>query len=322
MRLRLAVLGVLLLPTAAAQSQPKLELPVACTLGQDCYVQNYVDHDAGPGWKDFTCGPLSYDGHDGTDIALTDPTAWKRGVPVRASAAGRVKGVRDGMADMSTAAPGAPDVKNRECGNGVVIDHGNGWETQYCHMKRASVRVRLGQQVAAGDALGEIGISGKAEFPHVHLSVRHNGEKLDPYTAEAMPAACGLKPNQLWADNVPYVGTGLAGSGFAQSTPRRYAAMMGDYDQAAFNGRDALYFWVTAFGVRQGDEMQFRVLGPSGNVVVERKLAAPRDRPVAFEFAGGRPRAGELSPGTYRGEFNLVRAGVVVKDSRVVATIN
>ena len=79
----------------------------------------------------------------------------------------------------------------------------------------------------------------------------------------------------------------------------------------AFAARDALFFWVTAFGVRHGDEMQFRVLGPNGNVVAERKLTAPRDRPVAFEFAGGKPRAGELSPGTYRGEFKLVRAGVV-----------
>ena len=31
-------------------------LPIDCTPGQDCVVQNYVDQDPGPGWQDYRCG--------------------------------------------------------------------------------------------------------------------------------------------------------------------------------------------------------------------------------------------------------------------------
>src|SRR3546814_4129881 len=45
-------------------------LPVGCAMGAVCTVQNYIDHDPGPGWRDHSCGPLSYDGHRGIDIRV------------------------------------------------------------------------------------------------------------------------------------------------------------------------------------------------------------------------------------------------------------
>ena len=63
----LAPLLMALAPPAGAFD---LAFPADCTLGQDCYIQQYHDHDPGPEATDYTCGPLSYDGHDGTDIAL------------------------------------------------------------------------------------------------------------------------------------------------------------------------------------------------------------------------------------------------------------
>jgi murein DD-endopeptidase MepM/ murein hydrolase activator NlpD len=82
-------------------------------------------------------------------------------------------------------------------GNGVVIDHGNGWETQYCHLKQGSVQVVTGETVTTGTALGQIGQSGRAEFPHVHFAVRHEGAKIDPFAPEA--TACGAAGDDLWA---------------------------------------------------------------------------------------------------------------------------
>ena len=49
---------------------PILEVPFDCRLGALCVVQNYVDQDPGPGARDHACGPLSYDGHQGTDIRV------------------------------------------------------------------------------------------------------------------------------------------------------------------------------------------------------------------------------------------------------------
>ena len=61
----------------------------------------YVDHDPGPGVRDYMCGGLTGDGHKGTDIAIRDLAAMAAGVEVRAAAAGVVDALRDGMADVS-----------------------------------------------------------------------------------------------------------------------------------------------------------------------------------------------------------------------------
>ena len=70
----------------------------------------------------------------------------RRGVDVLAAAAGRVLRVRDGATDVSVRERGARSVEGRECGNGVIIDHGEGWTTQYCHMAQDSLKVRPGRR--------------------------------------------------------------------------------------------------------------------------------------------------------------------------------
>jgi murein DD-endopeptidase MepM/ murein hydrolase activator NlpD len=168
----LAPIGTLMLLSFAAPAAPavaddlKLALPVACEIGRDCFVQNFFDHDPGPDRRDYACGWLSYDGHDGTDFRVADVPAMMRGVTVVAAAPGTVKVVRDGMDDINLAEIGREALKGREAGNGVVIDHGDGWETQYSHMRKASIVVRSGQAVEAGTPLGRIGLSGATEFPH------------------------------------------------------------------------------------------------------------------------------------------------------------
>lgn len=66
-------------------------------------------------------------------------------------------------------------------GNIVVIDHGNGYETRYYHLQYKSVKVKVGDKVKAEQALGEMGNTGYSFGGHLHLEVRLNGEKLDPY---------------------------------------------------------------------------------------------------------------------------------------------
>src|SRR5262249_53618672 len=165
---------------AAAEPPVKLMIPLNCQLNVDCFVQNYVDHDPGKGAEDYTCGSETYDGQDGTDFRVPDLSA-KRDLRVRAVAAGRVLRVRDGMPDISIRRTGEQAVSGKECGNGVVIDQGGGWETQYCHLAKDSVSVRRGDTIAAGQAIGRVGLSGLTEFPHVHVTVRFKGEKIDPF---------------------------------------------------------------------------------------------------------------------------------------------
>jgi murein DD-endopeptidase MepM/ murein hydrolase activator NlpD len=56
-------------------------------------------------------------------------------------------------------------------GNYVLIAHEGGEHTLYAHMRRGSVRVRVGQRVAAGAQIGEAGSSGNSTEPHLHFQV-------------------------------------------------------------------------------------------------------------------------------------------------------
>ena len=57
---------------------------------------------------------MAYDGHHGVDLRVPSMAAQQRGVSVLAAAAGTMKGVRDGMADVSVRTAGKESVSGRE----------------------------------------------------------------------------------------------------------------------------------------------------------------------------------------------------------------
>ena len=124
---------------SANAEPPILSVPIACELGDDCWIVNYFDADPSESASDYTGGPRTYDGHGGTDFAIRGLEAMAVGIKVLAAAPGVVKALRDGMADINVAETGRAAAANRECGNGVLINHDAGWSTQYCHLRKGSV---------------------------------------------------------------------------------------------------------------------------------------------------------------------------------------
>jgi len=190
-------------PVVCLRSAPALALelsqPIDCTPGKDCFIQQYVDHDPTEAVLDYTCGSETYDGHKGTDIRVRSTADMKKGVAVKASAEGTVVGLRDGVEDhLVRSAEDRAAIKDIECGNGVLLDHGDGWKTQYCHMRKGSVAVNKGDHVAAGAKLGEVGYSGDAAFAHVHLQVTKDDKVVDPFLADDKDA-CGANGTSLWS---------------------------------------------------------------------------------------------------------------------------
>lgn len=298
--------------TGAQASEPRFALPLDCTLGESCFIQNYVDTDPGPAARDFTCGGLTYDGHKGTDFALPSFAAMAAGVTVRAAAPGVVRATRDGMPDTGLDGTPAEVLEGKDCGNGVVIDHGGGWESQYCHLMEGSVSVRQGDRVATGAALGAVGYSGRTQAPHVHMSLRKDGAVVDPFSPEA-GAACGLAANDgatLWAEPIAYVPGGLLALGFAAGVPD-YADVKAGTAAAprlAATG-PGLVLWGYAFGGRAGDSMAFRITGPDGDVVHSSVITLDRAQAQFFRASGRRAPATGWPPGRYQGEVVLIRDG-------------
>ncbi len=61
----------------------------------------------------------------------------------------------------------------------VIINHGGGLTTMYCHMQ-PGLKVRTGQYVSRGQAIGKIGATGYVTGAHLHFEVKVNGNNVNP----------------------------------------------------------------------------------------------------------------------------------------------
>jgi hypothetical protein len=292
-----------------------LDLPLACTVGETCAIQQYVDHDPSPAARDYQCGTLSYDGHNGTDFRLPTLAVQRAGVDVLAAAPGVVLRVRRDMADVSIAGRGAVALGNRLCGNGVIIAHAGGWETQYCHMAKVSVRVEPGQHVSAGAPLGRVGLSGATVFPHLHFTVRQQGQIIDPFSFEAAAESCGGgKP--LWrpalAASLTYRARAVLNWGFAAAPVSMEAIEAGE---AARAGADpaAIVAWVRCIGLKSGDVQELILTAPDGQTLLDHR-ARPLERNEAQSllFAGKKRPVSGWPAGVYRASYRVLAAGAPV----------
>lgn len=66
----------------------------------------------------------------------------------------------------------------RTYGNYVVIHHGGGLYTLYAHLHK--VLVDKGQKVKGGQAVGEVGSTGRSTGPHLHFEVIEGVTEVDP----------------------------------------------------------------------------------------------------------------------------------------------
>ena len=102
------------------------------------------------------------DARGSRDVEAGLDLAAPRGTAIQAPAAGRVIEIGDYFFNGKT----------------VLIDHGQGLVTLYCHLEQ--IDVQRGAQVRAGDTLGRVGMSGRATAPHLHWGVSLNGVRVDP----------------------------------------------------------------------------------------------------------------------------------------------
>ncbi len=104
--------------------------------------------------------------HKGAGTSATDYYCF--GHPILAPGPGIVVEAVDTMADN---APGTSNTGD-DLGNHIIIDHGNGEYSFLAHLQRGSIRVKAGERIVAGAAVGRCGNSGNSTEPHLHYHLQ------------------------------------------------------------------------------------------------------------------------------------------------------
>ena len=108
-------------------------------------------------------GPRKHRMHRGVDLGLCHGESRA----IVAAFAGKVVKVRH-------------QGRRKGYGRYVILDHGNGLTTLYAHLERWKVKV--GDELQAGDTLGIGGNSGRSFGAHLHFEMRYNGIYINPET--------------------------------------------------------------------------------------------------------------------------------------------
>ena len=97
-------------------------------------------------------------------------SAVHKGVDLAANKGNKIKTMAEGRVVKAGVMTGYGKV--------VEIDHGSGFKTKYAHMN--AIYVQEGQKVALGQAIGEVGSTGRSTGPHLHYEILYDGVNIDP----------------------------------------------------------------------------------------------------------------------------------------------
>lgn len=126
----------------------KAQFPIDGRLGKDFKVTSYM------GWRIHPVQKTKKH-HNGTDIWSAHEPCW-------------IEAPYDGVVVSAVA-------KDTGFGNHVILRHkinGKDYMSVYAHMKPGTLKVKKGQKVTAGTALGKMGTSGMSTGKHLHWELQ------------------------------------------------------------------------------------------------------------------------------------------------------
>jgi len=138
--------------------EPGRAVGSATTMGPFSQASNPVD------------GGVVSSGYGRRHDPFTGKNSFHKAIDIGAPMGAPIQNLAAGTVTMARA--------NGGYGNVVMVDHGDGWRSLYAHCD--SMNVEPGQRVEAGEQLGSVGSTGRSTGPHLHLEIRHQGQRVNP----------------------------------------------------------------------------------------------------------------------------------------------
>ena len=237
-------------------------------------ISNFVDLDSTyPNHLlDYACGTRTYDqasgyNHAGIDIFLW-PYPWilmdQGAIQIVAAAPGTIVGKVDGNDDRS-----CPNNYSADW-NAVYVQHSDGTVAWYGHMRKFSQTAKaIGQPVALGEYLGQVGSAGFSTGPHLHFEL-HSSNVAGYSVLEGNSGACNNVPTR-YLQQVPYYDSRINRLATHSAIPNLDAGCPNPgeetpYFKSNFMPGDTVYFATYYHDQQAGQVSSFRILRPDQSV--------------------------------------------------------
>ncbi|MEH6361139.1 MAG: hypothetical protein V7761_10450, partial [Amylibacter sp.] len=148
---------------------------------------------------------------------------------------------------------------------------------------------------------------GRTEFPHVHIAVRKDGQKVDPFAPDA----------NLWApmlqDALAYQPTQIINLGFADGAIKMDDIAVGKFENfTPHKTAPALVAYVRVINMAMGDQIRLTMTGPNGQIITKTFDPVNNGKAQQMYFTGKKRPTGGWPMGAYQAWAEVLRGGVVV----------
>ena len=242
------------------------------------------------------CGSKATDNNQSTHISLGTTQSHLSNIPVIATANGKVLEAQN---------------IGGFCGTRVLIDHGEGWQSSYCHLNPETLLARRNQTVQSGQVIGTIGISGQTNWPHLSYALLRNGMVFDPFSNRTNLEGCAQKSDTLWSGGINplYEPAQVTSIGFHVGYIRTNSILSGILKPAEKIRSETpqLSLWTLMMNIQKGDEISLKIVAPDMRIVKQQTIIAGKSRvryPLFFSASRGKLL---WDKGVYRGEITVTR---------------
>lgn len=310
--MRILLLLLISCLTQAVQADDfKLQFPVNCQLNNDCFILSYPSH---PDNLDYSCGTLTQEKYPATNIALANEKQMTKGFEVVAVADGVVKKVTGTIQDIPYKEKHNPEyaLNNDICGNGIVIDHNNGWQSFYCYLKQASIKVLPETKVKAGQVIALVGQSGYVGMPMLGFTIASNGQSMDPFMSKSTLEPCSKEPSsQMWQEPIAYKPHGVIDSGFTRRSVELVDVISADpvLEEPLTKDDNIMIFWTQAYGVQDNDLEVVSIYKPDKTLFFISDNAVDARNLMYVSSNGRKLTKGGFETGMWTAKYSVQRNG-------------